>query len=154
MKCRKGDSDVWLNCFRCSMQNDMVTDKRREIIIMTKRLFALLSALVLIFSVLPLTAFARTADGYYNGYYYSATLTTTTKTATTKMTYMGTSKIKSSGSVSYIDAFQIPCSESLVCIPSKSSISNSFSPPSGSITSASQTYYVVSTQVNYISVTP
>ena len=120
---------------------------------MPKRLFALLLALVLIFSVLPLTAFARTAEGYYNGHYDNANLTTAFSNATTKMTYEGTEKIRAEGTIYYRNIVNDALTKPLYTTPQKSSVSKTETVlAGGTIRRVDQRYYIATTQVDTIEV--
>lgn len=117
-----------------------------------KKALALTLAVVLILSALLLTVFARTAEGVYDGYYYTATLTATAARANTSMTYMGTAKIQSTGTAIYEDTYGVGGSTLLSSLLKQSSTSGSCSPPVGSsFTSVNQSYYVFNTKVDYIS---
>lgn len=119
-----------------------------------KRITALLMVAALVVSVFPLAAFAKSEahEGMYGGYYYKASLTSTTSTATTRMTYAGSSKIHSSGNVIYKNSSSgSSYSASLFAPAQKSSTSATKSVGTGyAITSVSQSYCVLTTSVTSI----
>lgn len=119
-----------------------------------KKALALTLAVVLILSALPLTVFAKTAEGTYNGYYYTANLTVTTSAATTKMTYAGTAKIKSNGTLFYVNGFGNSLTTDFGAVLKQSVTTFTQNAPNGgTITKAVQSYYVTSTKVDYITET-
>ena len=119
-----------------------------------KRITALLMVAALVVSIFPLAAFAKSEahEGMYGGYYYKASLTSTTDTATTHMSYAGSVKVRSSGTINYIvSSTNKKGSTSLYAPPVVSYAAGSVVLPVGQrITSVSQKYYVQNVLVDSI----
>lgn len=116
-----------------------------------KRITALLVVAALAISMFPLAAFAKSEaqEGMYGGYYYTASLTSTKSSATTRMTYVGSTKIHSTGNIYSKDSSGKTISTAFSTIPKTSSVSSTKSV--SNITSVNQNYYVSNTRVTTIS---
>lgn len=115
-----------------------------------KRITALLVVAALAISMFPLAAFAKSEahEGMYGGYYYTATLTSSKTSATTRMTYTGSTKIHSIGSVTHKTPSGATTRSPLSTTPQTSSASVTL--VTSNITSVTQTYYVSNTAVTTI----
>lgn len=120
-----------------------------------KRFVAVVFTLTLLVAAMVLPASAVSNEGMYNGYYYTATLSSATLTATTHMTYTGSALIHCNGTVYYKNtATNAPNNITLSAPPQKKSTNGSITIPAGNaITSVNEYYYVSGTSVTSLGVT-
>ncbi len=119
-----------------------------------KRITALLVVAALAISMFPLAAFAKSEaqEGMYGGYYYTASLTSTKSSATTRMTYVGSTKILTRGTINYKNTTTGLAGSMSLAAPRQASSTSKTQPvpANNNITYVSQDYCVSTTRVTTI----